>query len=172
MKLEDFKKDYPDITKALIKEGDATGYERGFKEGETAGHEKASKENQDAAKQEAKTEEKKRILGLAVIQFGVQAGEAFKAVVETGVTEEQFAAIRKTQPEQASTDKQEEMLEAIHNAGAEDVGQGKASTGTGKDFMTQVEEHVALHKCSKTVAMQAVIKKDPAAHQAYLDSVN
>jgi len=172
MDLNEFKKEYPDITKALVEEGDQAGYERGLAEGESAGIEKASKENQDQAKQEAKTEEKDRILGLAVIQFGEQAGETFKAVVETGVTEEQFAAIKKTQPEKASTDKQEQMLEAIHKAGAEDVGRASASTGTGKDFMTQVEEHVALHKCSKTQAMQAVIQKDPAAHEAYLKSVN
>lgn len=172
MDLTEFKEKYPDVYQAIFDKGKAAGKEEGFSEGETAGIEKASKENQDTTKQEAKAEEKDRILGLAVIQFGEQAGETFKAVVETGVTEEQFAAIRKAQPEKASTDRQDQMLEAIHKASAEDVGQGNASTGTGKDFLIQVDEHVALHKCSKTQAMQAVIKKDPAAHEAYLKSVN
>lgn len=172
MDLNEFKKEYPDIARALIEEGDTAGYDRGLKEGNAAGQEKASRENQDATRTEAKIQEKDRNLGLAEIQFGEEAGKTFKAVVETGVSEEQFAAIRKTQPKRASTDRQDQMLEAIHQAGAEDVGQGAQQTGTGKDFMTQVDEHVALHKCSKTVAMQAVIQKDPDAHKAYLKSVN
>lgn len=168
MDLQEFKTKYPDITKALSDEGDKAGFDRGFKDGEKIGIEKASGENQGTAK----TQEKDRILGLVNIQFGEDAGEKFKAVVETGVTVDQFAAIRKTQPAQASTDTQAQMLAAIHKTGAEDAGQGGQHAGAGKDFLVQVDEHVALHKCSKTVAMQEVIKKDPAAHEAYLKSVN
>lgn len=168
MNLEEFKTKYPDITKALVDEGDKAGYVKGFEDGEKAGIEKASKENQDTAK----TQEKDRVLGLVNIQFGEDAGKTFKAVVETGVTVDQFAAVRETQPVKTSTGKQDQMLEAIHKAGAEDAGHGGSHTGTGKDFLVQVDEHVALHKCSKTVAMQEVIKKDPAAHEAYLKSVN
>ena len=168
MDLKEFKEKYPDIAKALNDEGEKSGFDRGFKEGEKAGIEKASEKNQDTAK----TEEKNRIVGLVNIQFGEDAGETFKSVVETGVTIDQFAAIQKTQPKQKSTGSQAEMLEAIHKAGAGDVGHGDQQTGTGKDFLVQVDEHVALHKCSKTIAMQEVIKKDSGAHEAYLKSVN
>lgn len=168
MDLKEFKTKYPDITKALVDEGNNAGYVKGFEDGETAGIEKVSKENQDTVR----AQEKDRVLGLVNIQFGEDAGKTFKAVVETGVTVDQFAAIQKTQPKQISTDTQSQMLEAIHKAGAEDAGHGGHQAGTGKDFLVQVDEHVALHKCSKTVAMQEVIKKDPAAHEAYLKSVN
>lgn len=168
MDLKEFKEKYPDIAKALTDEGIEAGHARGLKEGETSGIEKAAKENQDTAK----TEERDRILGLVNIQFGEDEGKKFKAVVETGVTVDQFAAIRKTQPKQISTDTQNQMLEAIHRAGAEDVGHDSHQAGAGKDFLTQVEEHAALHKCTRTIAMQAVMRKDPKAHEAYLNSVN
>ena len=41
-----------------------------------------------------------------------------------------------------------------------------------KDFESQVDAYMALHKCSKTQAMQAITKKDPDAHQAYLEKFN
>ena len=40
-----------------------------------------------------------------------------------------------------------------------------------KPFMVQVDEHVALYGCSKLVAMQAVMKKDPKAHEDYINSM-
>ena len=38
------------------------------------------------------------------------------------------------------------------------------------DFMTQVDEYVSIHKCTKLVAMQAVMAKDPEAHEDYIKS--
>lgn len=37
-----------------------------------------------------------------------------------------------------------------------------------KDFESQVDAYMALHKCSKTQAMQVVLKKDPDSHREYI----
>jgi len=121
----------------------------------------------------AVTSERERILGLAAVQFGEEDGEKFKAVVETGVTVEQFKSIQATQPAQSKKlDKQEEMLEAIKGAGAPNPGAGDTvnSSTTGKDFMAQVTAHMQQHGCSKGQAMQAVQAQDPKAHRAWIMS--
>ncbi len=43
---------------------------------------------------------------------------------------------------------------------------------TGKGFMVQVDEYKAAHSCDLTAAMKAIIKIDPAAHEAYLAENN
>ena len=130
-----------------------------------------------AAKNEAVQTEKERILGLAKIQFGEETSKKFEAIVESNVTVAQFEAVSAINPapEPEKADTQAAMLEAIHKAGAENPGAnaGEAGEGgSGKDYMSQVNEHKLLMKCSTTDAMQAVMKKDPAAHEAYLASVN
>ena len=39
-----------------------------------------------------------------------------------------------------------------------------------KDFFSQVREHQAKNKSSRTAAMLAVARNDPAAHKAFLES--
>ncbi|MCK4791853.1 MAG: hypothetical protein KAV87_49430, partial [Desulfobacteraceae bacterium] len=79
------------------------------------------------------------------------------------------------EPEKEKGNAQAAMLEAIHDAGAENPGANAGEAGgggSGKDFMSQVNEHKLLMKCSTADAMQSVMKKDPASHEAYLASVN
>jgi signal peptide peptidase SppA len=134
------------------------------------------------ARKEAAQAENDRILGIAAVQFGDEAGEKFKAVVATGVTVDQFKAIRGTAPadttstEAAGVQKVKgETLAAIQEAGAGNPGTGD-NTATGsdgdKDFMTLVEDHRAQHKCGQVEAMQAVMKKNPKVHAAYISSMN
>ncbi len=117
-----------------------------------------------------------RMLALVGAQFGKEAGEKFKAVIESGVSVEQLAAIKALEPEvdntlsgdaavNAAADK---MLAKIKELGVVGLGIDSSSSGGGKGFMAQVEEHLEAHKGSRTEAIKAVIKKDPAAHAAYL----
>ncbi len=40
----------------------------------------------------------------------------------------------------------------------------------GKSFQSQVREYRTKHKCGVTKAMKAVVRSDPEAHKAYLES--
>ena len=161
--IEQLTEAYPDLVKAVI--------EKARPEADAAA---AEKKGADA--------ERKRILSLAGVQFGKETADAFARVVETGVTIEQFTAIRQAQPVQAATPSPEaeavkkakdEMLAALHNANPPNPGAGNASVVSGtKDFMVMVAEHRAIHKCSAEAAMKAVIKANPASHKAYIAKAN
>lgn len=134
-----------------------------------------------AAKTEASKTERERIMGLAVAHLGEEEGKKFKAIVEAGLTVEQYTAVRATitaqEPAAAAQTtedaKRAEMLAAIKAAGPENPGAGQTKVTTGeKDFLTLVEETVAAMKCSRTEAMQAVIRKNPEAHKAYIQKMN
>jgi len=118
-----------------------------------------------------------RVLALVGAQFGAEAGAKFKAVIESGVSIEQLTAIKALEPEvdddaltgQAAIDAaSEKMLAKIKAAGVAGLGLDSSAGGGGKGFLAQVEEHLAANKGSRTDAIKAVIKKDPAAHAAYL----
>lgn len=129
---------------------------------------------------EATETERGRILGLVNAHFGAEAGERFGQVVATGVTEEQYKAIvgdstpgKPALPAAGVKDK-DEILAALETSGPKKPGadNGLETNAGGKDFMSLVEEHMALFKCSKTDALQAVMKKNPKAHEAYLQQAN
>lgn len=120
---------------------------------------------------EAVIAEKDRILGLAAIQFGEEAGEQFKTVVTSGVTVEQFKAVRGATPLAKGGEKQTEMLKAIKEAGAKNPGAGDVhDSEAGKDFMSLVEAHMDTANCSKAVAIKAVQSRYPKAHEAWIMS--
>ncbi len=154
---------YPDLARALRTQG-------------------ADSVDTAAVAQKAADEERARILGLAAVQFGAQAGDKFKAVVETGVTVAQFTAITEAaggpqtpaDPAAANLEKAKaEQLAAIQAAGPANPGaDSRAAAAGGKDFMAQVAEYVQAHKCGRVEAMQAVMKADPEAHKAYIAKVN
>ncbi len=129
-------------------------------------------------KAEAVKIEKEKIIGLALIYLGDDAGQKFKAIVESGITIEAFKAVWKIVPDAKVTDdvetkKKEELLAAINAAGAVNPGSGKQPVNTGgNDFMSVVDEYIALHKCSKTDAMKKVIAENPELHEEYLKKVN
>jgi signal peptide peptidase SppA len=130
---------------------------------------------------EAVQAETARLLGLVNVHFGAEAGEKFKAVVETGVTEEQYKAIRGDQPaagteaggeaEEIDAAKQA-MLAAIQQSGAQNPGAGGEGSPSNKDFLTLVEETMQVKNCSKRDAMKIVMKANSKAHEDYLKSVN
>lgn len=130
------------------------------------------------ARTEASGEENKRILGLVEAHFGEDAGGKFRALVDTGVSVQQLKAIKDIEPAagesavSAEEQKQAEMLEAIHKAGAPNPGAGDPPNTGDKDFMSLVAEHQQLHKCGKVDAMKAVMKSNPQAHKGYIESVN
>ena len=128
-----------------------------------------------AAKTEAVTAEKDRIIGLAKVHFGEETAGKFEAIINTGVTVEQYQAIRpkpeESEEEQAINKAKEGALAAIAQAGADNPGAGKGS-GEDKDFMTVVEETMAAKKIGKVKAMQMVAKSQPKLHQQYIKSFN
>jgi len=141
--------------------------------------EKSGAETETACKQ-AITDERTRVLGLADIQFGKEGGEKFRAVIEAGVSVEQFTAIRgaagpaagAVDPEKAAVDKAKaDMLAAIQGSGAENPGAG-GGKADGLGFLALVDQHCQGQKCSKAVAMQAVAMQYPKAHAAFLEGCN
>jgi len=71
------------------------------------------------------TAENERILGLAGIHFGTEAGEKFREVVQSGISAEQYQAVvpeGATPAQSAETKKMAEMLAAIKETGKETPG--------------------------------------------------
>lgn len=158
MKPEEIKAKYPEASQAIFDEGQATGKEKGA-----------------ADIQAAEKSERERILGLAEVQFGAEQGKSFADIVATGVTVEQFKAVRGATPQpdaqaDAKGSGMEKMLAAIEGAGAPNPGAGGGKPGGTKDFEALVAEHQAVHKCSKVAAMQAAMKQNPAAHATWLEN--
>jgi signal peptide peptidase SppA len=128
------------------------------------------------ATKEAAEAERARILGMAEVHFGEDAGAKFKALVESGISVEQYkatvAAIGKPEPDKSAEEEAKKAaLEALKAAGAPNPGAGDPPAG-GKDYMTLVDEYRAQHKCTKTEAMMAVNRSHPAARQEYIQKNN
>ena len=119
---------------------------------------------------QATTGERDRILAIAKIHFGEEPAGKFEAVINTGVTAEQYQAIRpkpvKSEEEKAIEAAKAETLKAIQEAGADNPGAGGGVEN--KDFMAVVEETAERKKISKTEAMQIVTVQNPELHQAFL----
>lgn len=131
--------------------------------------------DETALKKDGADAERARLLGLAEVQFGKEPADAFKKVVETGVTVEQFTAIRGTVPPGGNdtlANHKKQILEALKNSGPKNPGAGGGDNENEKDFLSLVEEHQTVNKCGKVAAMQAVMRKHPEAHRAYIESVN
>lgn len=115
--------------------------------------------------------ERGRILDLVMAQFGEKAGNSFKAIVETGITVDQLKAIQGIQPAGEAKDIKEDLLKAINDAGAENPGAGNMTqAGDGQDFMAKVEAYKIQTGCKKSDAIQAIMKQDPAGHEAWIKS--
>jgi signal peptide peptidase SppA len=123
--------------------------------------------------------ERDRVLGLAKVHFGADAGGRFVEIVESGVSEAQYKAIcgdnAPGQPAAGKIEGADKILEGLKGSGAGNPGADNGSLDLeagDKDFMALVDEHMAAFKCSKVDAMQAVMKKNPKAHEAYLQKHN
>jgi signal peptide peptidase SppA len=116
-----------------------------------------------------------RIVGLAKVFFGEDKGAKFEKVVDSGITVEQFEAVNALNPDEdkkADDGKRDEMLDAIKDAGANDIETGGDVSGGTKDFMAMVSEYQRANNCKYTEALLAVRKAHPDAHSDYIKKVN
>jgi capsid assembly protease len=119
----------------------------------------------------AKTEAD-RILGLARIQFGAEAGDKFAKIVSSGVTVEQFEAIKSLEPEPAKPKEAEVVaakvaaLEAIRESGP--ANPGPAAAETEADFQAVVDKIQDQRKCSRAEALVAADKKFPGLREKWI----
>ena len=129
-----------------------------------------------SAKKESADAERARVLGMAEIHFGAEEGAKFKALIDSGISVDQYkatvAAIGTPKPDKAAEEAARlAALEALKASGAQNPGAGSPPEG-GKGYMALVEEYRAMHKCSKTDAMMAVNISHPKARQEYIEKNN
>ncbi len=158
--IEEITAEYPDLVKAI--QDDA-------------------KSDLDQAVQLAADDERSRIMSLAIARFGETEGEKFRAIVESGITLDQFQATMAVvepvaddnSPEANSIDAAKaQMLTAIEDAGAENPGHDSNSQSSEPDYMTLVNQYKQQNKCSLFDAMAAITRQNPDARKKYLKSVN
>jgi len=115
--------------------------------------------------------ERERIMGLAGIQFGEDETGKFRAIVESGVSVEQFEAVRAVTPQSADTpenpDKMGEMLDAIQETGPDNPGPNGQGTGPA-DFTEAWKAIKQEENCSTEAAMKKAVKAHPGLHDAFL----
>jgi hypothetical protein len=132
----------------------------------------------DKAKKEAADGAGALIIGLAKIHLGEEIGAKFEALVASGVSVDQYKAMKSAigDPPAAPAAATEEVarlaaLEALKTSGAQNPGAGNPAEG-GKGYMVLVDEYRAQHKCSKTDAMMAVNRLNPQARQDFINKNN
>ena len=128
----------------------------------------------DTKIKEARTAERERLLGLVDTYLGKEKAVAFRAVVDSGVSSDQFAAISSLSagdPDDDSPVTKKQMLDAIKQAGSDNPGTGGDPTGD-QDYMTLVEAEMKAEKCTKAMAMRAVTAKFPEKHEAWIRKMN
>jgi ClpP class serine protease len=127
-------------------------------------------------KSDAIKAEQDRILELVGIQFDDDQAQSLKKVIESGVTVEQFEAVKKASNEPKAVDEEDEelkkkLLEGLESSGAGDPGAGDAGSGS-KDYMTLVDEYMTAHNCPRLKAMQEVNRAHPKAREDYISKNN
>lgn len=146
--VKELKDAFPDLAAEILKEGKESV--------DTAGFVKA---------------ENSRILELAKVHFG-EDGDKFETLVNSGVTLEQYQAMKDLQPEQVS----EEDLKAKILAELEADKVGDPGTGdednTPKNFTAAWKEIKAEDKCSSKEAMSKAAKKFPELYNNHAKGVN
>jgi len=128
---------------------------------------------------DAKKAEQERILELIGIQFNEDQSGKLKSVIESGVSAEQFKAIKSLNPKADAGDQEtdeerqarQKALDAIAGAGAEDPGAGDGGAGK-KDYMVLVEEYMAAHNVPRLKAMQAVNRSHPKEREEFINKQN
>lgn len=137
----------------------------------------------ETPKKEAVSAETERILGLAKIHFGQDAGDKFASVVKGGVTVEQYQAMADALGngqnagdgqggQGGDSEFRSQMLNGINNAGAQDVGAG-GGDGKGPQSWDQAVAAIqAEEKCTKAEAMKKAYKQYPDLHKKFVQEAN
>jgi capsid assembly protease len=143
--------------------------------------------DQEAIRVQAATAETNRIVDLVTIAASEDQGpkiialinattpaDQLKAAMDLKEATQMIAATASAAADSAAeTAKKEEILAALKTTGAPAMGtDGNGVTTASLDYLTLVENHMALHKCTKLEAMQAVTAKFPDAHKAYIKKAN
>ena len=132
----------------------------------------------ETPKTEAVSAETERILGLAKIHFGDEAGGEVAAVVKGGVTVEQYQAMAdalgggQSAGDGADAQFRQQMAEGINKANAPDVGAG-GGNGSGPQTWEQAVAAIqAEEKCTRAAAMKKAVRQYPDLHKAYVEDAN
>ena len=142
MNLETLKTDHPDLVKQIEEAAVANipTYDDGREEGIK------TERLRIVEIMEAESDPKET---LAAIKDGTPASDAYK----------QFFIAEKG--------KKADMLKDLGDNAQESLGQSD-DTSDGKDFMALVADYRKANNCGVEEGMKAIIKSDPAAHEAYL----
>ena len=126
-----------------------------------------------SAQTQATDEEKAKVLGLVTLQFGEEAGEKFKAMVETGVTVETLTALKALEPKPAASEKtdaeknQAKILAGLHAVAPPSVGANVASDGSA-DWDQAWRQVKTERGCSDFQAMSIADKAHPGLREKWL----
>ena len=135
----------------------------------------------DVAELTAETVKKAAETTMALVTafFGEEQSEKFKALVDTGVTAEQLAAIRGaiggTETEPQAGESEEELaakkaaLEALNNSGPENP--GPDAVDPGQTFEAAWKTVREERGCSIASAMKVAASRHPELHQQYIESL-
>ena len=141
--VKELKEAFPDLTAAIIKEGKESVDTSGPIQAETG-----------------------RIIELAKAQFGAE-GEKFEKLVNSGVTLEQFTAMKDLTPAQASEeDLKAKILAELEADSAGDPGSGDDVKGP-KTFMEAWKAIKEEDKCSTQLAMSKASKDFPELYKKH-----
>lgn len=158
--IESLKTLYPEIDSAIRTEAHAAGLVAGQQEG--------------GAK--ATAAERERITGILVVALGDDVGPKAKALIESGITAEQYRSTGATlivSAADAEARMKEQILAELKKGGAPSIGaDGTPIVPAGsKDFNALVAEWEAVNKCSHADAIRAVVRLNPEAHDAYVEKL-
>jgi signal peptide peptidase SppA len=115
--------------------------------------------------------ERGRVLGLASAFLGDEDGAQFAAIVNSGITVDQFKAVSGAKRQKAVEDDKQKMLQSIIDAGAENPGAGGGGSAE-RDFFALVDAVQAEKKISRYQALQEVTRKHPDARRRMLEQNN
>ena len=153
-------KDLPPVVRQFI----GTPYEakalRAYEEGRQEAIAKAKKEGCARGIEAARN----RAIGLAKIHFGEAEGARFAAIVESGMSAEQYRNLRPQLPEIGECPELTALRVVTTNL--------SQPADDGADFMRVVERTMESEGIGKTAAMAKVSAAQPDLHKRYIQSRN
>lgn len=139
----------------------------------TAAYPDFVKELMESAKTEGIGREKDRIMGLIGIQFGADAGEKIEKLVASGVTVDQFAAIKALEPkveapkqvDGVTDETKSTMLAAIQSVGAQNPGANVSAETEPESFEAAWKGIKKDKGCSTSAAIKTAIDQYPELYK-------